>query len=228
MANVSLNLTSAQQKIGRFTMTEDTTFNVAGLVPGHRYRLTLLGDHKPTFAPEARLAIGEYDNPSFVEIFAVSDTEYEKHITSFVQPIAYLGGTPANFSPGSSFTAVQNWQESGATALYDTLPNQSTGVITIPISGLYRVNWVLVGRQSNSNKELSILYWIRSALEGDFVVGVMDVATDKTSWRTGSSSFLFEATAGDTLQLGVSRTQQSIGTYQMDPCTFEVEYIGLA
>ena len=92
---------------------------------------------------------------------------------------------------------------------------------------MYRVNWVVVGQQSNSNKEFSILYWVRSSLQGDFVVSVFDVATDKTSWRTGGNSFLVDLTAGEALQLGVSRTT-SMGTYQMSPCTFEVEYIGLA
>ena len=140
--------------------------------------------------------------------------------------IGGLNGTPGNFSPGASPTPVTSWPNSFATGVFESdPPDIALGIITAPETGVYRVTVKIVGEQSNSNKELSILYWLLSDLQPDLIFDAMDVATDKTTWRTGGGSFLQSFTAGEELRVAVSRIDQSIGTYQMAPCSFELEFI---
>lgn len=143
-----------------------------------------------------------------------------------VTQLAALRGVPTNFSPGSSPTVVAGWPDAYSSGIFSALPPVGgTGIINIPINGIYRITAKIVGEQSNSNKELSLLYWILSNQQADVVFDAMDVATDKTSWRTGGGSFLWQGIENEQLRIAVSWEGASIGTYQMDPCSFELEYL---
>ena len=59
----------------------------------------------------------------------------------------------------------------------------------------------------------------------DFVIDAIQISDDKTNWRSLNSVFLVELAANETLQLGLSRVNQSMGTCTFQPCTFEMEYV---
>ena len=140
---------------------------------------------------------------------------------------AYLGGAPANFSPGSSYTAIQQWADSfsyGRFLDYQP-PIASTGVITLPQTAEYKVNAQVIFQQGNTNKELACLLWIRSSVAGDFVLDSIQISDDKTDWRSVGGSFGWDGQKDETLQLGLSRVNQSMGTCQFQPCTFDVDMV---
>ena len=143
---------------------------------------------------------------------------------AFTPNVSYLGGAPANFSPGSSYTAVTNWPDSLAIGEFAD-PNTTTGVITLPRAAEYKVNAQIIFQQGNTNKELAILLWVRSSVAGDFVLSALQVSDDKTNWRSLGASFGYAGVAGETLQLGLSVVNQSIGTASFQPCTFDVDMI---
>ena len=138
--------------------------------------------------------------------------------------VAFLAGQPANFSPGSSFTAIQNWPYADNTEAF-TPPNTTTGVITIPYQSYWKVQMHIKGQQSNDNKELTLRYWLRQSVGGDEVVATYDVATDKTQDRVINATLVLELEANETIQAGVSWVNESIGTYQMAACMMLVETV---
>ena len=152
-----------------------------------------------------------------------------------VEPhFADLSGAPANFSPGSSFTAIQNWPTENHSSLFEYgghAPDGTTGTIYAPRPGVYRMNARIIYQQGNDNKELAALLWVRESgsINQDYVIDALQISDDKTNWRSMGGSFLIEIpAAGDGLQLGMSWVNQSMGTNQMHPCTFEMEYVQLS
>ncbi len=143
------------------------------------------------------------------------------NLEAFIHNFAHIGGAPANFSPGAGFTAIQNWGKSMAVGEF-AIPSASTGVVTLPRAAEYRVNAQVIFQQGNSNKELACLLWVRSSVAGDFVLDSIQISDDKTNWRAVCGAFGYEGAAGETLQLGLSRVNQSMGSCSFQPCTFYV------
>ena len=164
---------------------------------------------------------------SFMFSYVAADNTWRVPIAADMSPQRQaLFGAPGSYSPGTSASAVTNWGDSKHTRFFNaTPPNQTTGVLTAPEIGEYRLNFKLIHHQGNSNKELSILYWVMSSVAGNYVIDVFDVATDKTDYRTGGASFLMDCAAGEELRLGISREGGSIGTTSFEPSTFELEFI---
>ena len=159
------------------------------------------------------------DNPE-----APASTSNDWAVIAFIVNYSYIGGAPANFSPGASFTAIQNWETSKGIGYFDT-PNASTGVHTLPIAAEYKVNAQIIFQQGNTNKELACLLWVRSSVAGDFVLDAIQISDDKTNWRALGGMFGYTGQAGETLQLGLSRVNQSMGSCSFQPCTFDVDMV---
>ena len=140
---------------------------------------------------------------------------------------AALAGTPNNLNPGTSVSDIVGWDNVFQTALWNIAanpPNGTTGEITLPVDGIYRITFLIMHQQANDNKELSIVYWFRQQ-STDEAVAVFDVATDKTDIRNGSGSFLIQGAAGDVCKMGMSREGSSIGNSPFLPSTFQIEFV---
>ena len=140
----------------------------------------------------------------------------------------WLRGTWAPFAPGSSPTPITGWQHQRWTEVFDAdQPNASTGVLTAPIDGVYNVKFQVGSEQGNDKKEFSIWLSIMSNLQGNTQVDHEPVDSDKTTYRTFSSAFLMQLTAGEELRLGMNwEGSENPGT--MDPVglsSFELQLV---
>ena len=76
-----------------------------------------------------------------------------------------------------------------------------------------------------TNKELACLLEVRSSVAGDFVLDALQISDDKTDWRALGGAFGYGGQKDETLQLGLRRVNQSMGTCQFQPCTFDVDMV---
>ena len=98
-------------------------------------------------------------------------------------------------------------------------------MITIPESAAYNIMSQINMQQGNDNKEIACLLWLRSSVLGDLVIDSMQISDDKTDWRSLGATFGYNAQAGETLQLGLSRINGSMGSCSIQTATFEVNLI---
>ena len=94
--------------------------------------------------------------------------------------VAILYGPPSNISSNNS--TLVDWTGSGATEFFKIVPepNDTTGVIVIPKTGLYRTDVHIICSQSNSNKEFQIVLRLDRSVSGNLDISTFQVATDKT------------------------------------------------
>lgn len=160
------------------------------------------------------------------------DSEFDRWLyyadTGLAPQMAILAGPPANISPGASYTAIQNWQTAFDSQMFsqNVASDAATGIITTPRNGIYDLTCQLVFQQGNSNKELAIILEVRSSVKGDIVISSLQVSDDKTDYRTlGLPAATFSLSKGETMQLGLSRVNQSLGTCNFISATFRLVYL---
>ena len=134
---------------------------------------------------------------------------------------ALLYGSPASYAPGSSPSTVTNWPNSSHSPLFAP-PSTGAGTITVPIAGLYRMNFLLVFTQGNTNKELAIIAWLRSTVKGDLPMWSQLVSDDKTDVRSCIAVATMPFDAGEVLSTGLSWINEGIGTITFSDSTFEL------
>lgn len=140
---------------------------------------------------------------------------------------AFLFGGAASINPGASYTAITGWVDSQFNGEFaDLPPTASTGIISAPIGGDYRITYNLVLEQNNSNKELAIVLELRligGTTAGDTIINALQVSDDKTDIRAFTGSFNLPLEAGQQCQLGLSRVNQSIGNSAWVTTYFELQ-----
>lgn len=149
---------------------------------------------------------------------------------------ALLAGSPTNFAPTDypigAWNSVAGWDEAIHTPLFavDTVPNRTTGVITLPRAGRYSVRGNLLFDQGNGSQNLSIRMWLRRDTGGgptDAICASMQVAHNQTDERQLNAEVVIDGAAGEELELGLSYVNNSIGTIDFASFTsnFEIRYI---
>ena len=165
--------------------------------------------------------------PQFTDNFRIdrAGTEYRYELVDFVNDVVsagLLGGGANAFTLGTGISTITGYTLSEQTWQFDPTPvNPSTGVITVPSAGFYKITVGIVGEQGNDAKEEQMFLWIRLPT-GDLRVDAIEVATDKTDWRAMDASRVVSLNAGDTVSMGMSATA-GMGTFTMDNCTLFVE-----
>lgn len=136
--------------------------------------------------------------------------------------LAILYGNVSSPTLGSK-NVVINYTDAGNTAHFDgTPPNKSTGVITIPDEGLYRVSGRLMGTQLDDTKEEDILLYLRQK-SSDFPIALKHVATDKSTLRLLQGYQPLFCDVGDTLSL-VVEASTGMGSLTNAEALLEVEF----
>ena len=140
---------------------------------------------------------------------------------------ALLAGDANSFGLGGSITTITGYAASWASETYIDGGGSVTpanGIIVAPVTGAYNVVCNIIGQQGNDNKEEAMFLWVRSNLQGDFRVGALEVATDKTDWRQMSASITLLLTAGEQISLGMSATT-GLGTFNFEDTELAVEFL---
>ena len=141
--------------------------------------------------------------------------------------IARLGGTPDNFTLNTTAKKLENWSGSADSGVMSGSTDAIDGEITIPSTGVYRINHLVVGTQGNDTKEESMWSFLRitgGPNAGDYPLSVFDVATDKTDSRSLSGSFVRSLSSGEVLSLYMEASA-GLGTFTFATTTFEVEIL---
>ncbi len=139
------------------------------------------------------------------------------------QAFAAFWGAPGNMTIGTGAATVANWPNAAAgNAIWDL--NPVAGTMVIPEDGLYELTAWVIGNQGNDTKEESLRLLLDVDGTNDFI-DVFDIATDKTSDRSLSASFVRRYTAGQTVSLLMNATT-GLGTFAFRNGTFELEKIG--
>ena len=132
-----------------------------------------------------------------------------------------FGGAPNAFSLGTGWTTITNYPEVHSKGTMIGQHNAATGVITIPHDDYYQVSTWIYGNQGDDTKEQVIRLGVRVAnappgqnfvQDGDYVVDLFDVATDKTYERTLSGSFTVELGEGSDISM-IMNASASMGTF---------------
>ena len=139
--------------------------------------------------------------------------------------VALLYGPPSAIS--SNNATLTDWAGSGATEFFKTVPepNETTGVIVIPKTGLYRTDVHVICTQSNSNKEFQIVLRLDRSLSANLDISTFQVATDKTPrYRSFSFSAYVAGQQDEEWSLSMRAEGASFGTLSFEPaCSFAVE-----
>lgn len=139
--------------------------------------------------------------------------------------LSSVHGEPSNMTLSGTHREVTGWGSSHHTVHFqDYPPSASTGIITLPSTGLYRINIKIVGQQGNSNKEESMFLGLFSTELGEVVVDVFDIATDKTDWRALGATFEWEGVEGEALSVRMWASA-NLGTFNFSAGTFEVQWL---
>lgn len=147
--------------------------------------------------------------------------------TSFSAPGCYLGGTTDTFTLNTTDSKLVNFSTSNQWNWFDENSiNPSTGEITVPKSGFYRVTANILGTQGNSTKEEYILLKLDISggpSPGRIDIAFVDVTTDKTNLRQPSSTATRFLTEGEILSLYMWASA-SLGTFTTTVTTFEIDF----
>lgn len=136
------------------------------------------------------------------------------------RPISALFGAASSFSLGTGNTTITNYPSSKEINTSGTI-NAASGTITIPESGVYELVALIAGEQGNDNKEEQMRLGVQVDAQ-TFLIGVFDIATDKTSERAISGTVTRAFTAGQVVSLFLSATT-GLGTFSFDTTTFELK-----
>ena len=138
-----------------------------------------------------------------------------------------LAGEADSFSLGTGTDIIQGYEF--ARAVGDVVVVPETGTISIFETGWYRVNLWVFGTQGNDAKEEAIRCMLRisntAAQDGDYVLDVFDVATDKTTERCFNAGILRFFEPGAQLQIAMNATA-GMGTFTVVNTSFDVIEIG--
>lgn len=139
--------------------------------------------------------------------------------------MAVMYGQTDSFTLNVLRSVLVNYPFSGAAGLFDQQISTSTGVITIPETGVYTISALAIGTQGNNIKEESAFLGLRlenAGLEnGDFIISVFDIATDKTDYRSFHASFTRDLPVNADLSLIMWATA-SLGTFTIEETSFEI------
>ena len=130
--------------------------------------------------------------------------------------ISILYGSTAAFTLGTTAVTLGTYSSGSENA------NQTTGTITVPQDGVYRVTAWVSGTMSSptQNNQYALLLLINGTTQ--VLVAVNDVAHNSTNRIALSAAVTRYATAGDTIQLQMVATA-SMGTCTFTNTTFELE-----
>ena len=140
---------------------------------------------------------------------------------------AILDGTPNNQTAGtgSSPNPIQGWDNVEESLQMQGSLDAVTGTFTAPAAGTFEVEATIIAQQGNSNKELAIMLWAMLSIQGNFIVSVFDVATDKTDYRAWNAAFSILFAQNETMQLGLTwNGDSSPGTLTMHPSQIAITY----
>ncbi len=77
-------------------------------------------------------------NKQTSEAIGVSEDDWD--FLSWTTNSAAIGGNIASFSPGTSYTAITNWDTAVAIGVFETIPPvAATGIHTLPFAAEYKV-----------------------------------------------------------------------------------------
>ncbi len=133
----------------------------------------------------------------------------------------------SNIDPGSEYTSFVGYGDSLDTPLFlsNTIADPINGIITAPRPGIYRLDFTVVFQQGNDNKELAAILWSRQSIDGDTRIDALQISDDKTNWRSMSFSGLVGLEQDETVQIGMSWVNQSMGNCSIDTISFVLEYV---
>ena len=116
-----------------------------------------------------------------------------------------LSGTFATFAPGSSPTPVTGWSIEQHTPLFSgTVPNTSTGVITVPTEGNYELHANLNTERENDKKEFSMWMSLMSDIQGNIQLHHQSIDSDKTTYNTYNYTDIMQFDEDEELRLGLN------------------------
>lgn len=139
------------------------------------------------------------------------------------KPIMVMYGGASTFNFDTSNNDILGYTSSavGGGATAGDL-NTTTGVFTTPATGVYRVSMTLTGTQGSSAQNEQLAIGIDKNSGTEIIISAVDVATNQTSGRTFSATFIAGLTAADTIQL-FSIATSNIGAFTVEDISFSLE-----
>lgn len=154
-------------------------------------------------------------------------TSYARRDLAWVEVANFgvLYGTADPFILNTTPSVIDGYAERGTAGLFPIANvNRTNGTIVVPLAGVYKITALVVGTQGNDTKEESITLHLRvensPGDNGDYPIGVFDVATDKTSTRAISAALTRSFALNAQLSLVMEATA-SLGTFSVALTTFE-------
>lgn len=140
-------------------------------------------------------------------------------------PGMWLGGVADSFTLNQTESKLQNYTRAGEWDWPDKDDIDPVGgEITIPKTGIYSVNFLVIGEQGNNTKEEYIEARLKIQMvpsgEEVYVLDVIDVATDKTFLRALGNSVTRVFYENEKISLWLYASA-NLGTFTIQGCTFE-------
>ncbi len=173
-------------------------------------------DYQPGAVPDTPEALIQYLSD---ELYRISAKLADLEVTAF--PTWEMYGATSNFTLDTTRKTLTNYPQTNAWnggLLADLDP--AAGTITVSTTGLYTITGWAAGFQGNNSfaEQMALFLEVNGTPE---IMGVMDIATNKTDGRTVIGVITRTIPAGTVLSLGLEATA-GLGTFNFVNTTFEV------
>lgn len=158
---------------------------------------------------------------------------FERKVLGRSIHIGSLFGQVDNFTLDQSLNLLENYTDAlRLGAFFNGLVNPIPGQIIIPVLGDYKLTGTIIGDQGDTKQGEAIELHLRignaGPLNGDFIIGSIDISTPQTCKRHVMCVFNSPLPKNATLELRMRVTgNQDFGIFTFIRVLFEVEFLAL-